>query len=406
MEVIYALQDYPKTQTKTIFLAGPTPRSQEVHSWRPDAIEILKKLKYDGQVYIPEPQDGNWRGHYDDQVEWEEVGLNRADIIVFWIPRSNDMPGYTTNDEWGFWKQTGKAVLGFPKDAEKMRYQEYYANKYHLSVSHTLEDTLKAALNLIGKGAARSAGEVYVPLYIWRTSSFQNWYGNMKLAGNRLDKARVLHSFYKAAYDNKQAHAKVEGTHDVFVYLWVMHVEVWIAKENRSKVNEIILSRTDTSAVVLYRKRATLADTEIVLVKEFRSAVSNKEGYVFELPSGSMSTDEACDPSESAIAEVEEETGLKMDKKRIEQQKSRQMAATFACHKCHVFSAELTEDELNAFKKEGGKIAHGIIEHSERTFLIVKTVRELFADNLTDWSVFGMIMSVINPLFTPALKQM
>jgi hypothetical protein len=42
---------------------------------------------YDGKVFIPEPEDGNWRGNYDDQLEWESTGLNIADVIVFWIPR-------------------------------------------------------------------------------------------------------------------------------------------------------------------------------------------------------------------------------------------------------------------------------------------------------------------------------
>lgn len=57
MEVIYALEDMPDTFTKSIFLAGPTPRNKdEVESWRPDALKILEDKGFDGVVFIPEPE--------------------------------------------------------------------------------------------------------------------------------------------------------------------------------------------------------------------------------------------------------------------------------------------------------------------------------------------------------------
>lgn len=45
------------------------------------------QIGFDGHVFIPEPEDGNWKGNYDDQLEWESTGLNMADVIVFWLPR-------------------------------------------------------------------------------------------------------------------------------------------------------------------------------------------------------------------------------------------------------------------------------------------------------------------------------
>ena len=42
------------TSKKSIFLAGPTPRSKEVNTWRKDALKILDKLEFDGLVYVPE----------------------------------------------------------------------------------------------------------------------------------------------------------------------------------------------------------------------------------------------------------------------------------------------------------------------------------------------------------------
>ena len=84
MEVVYVGEEMPETFTKSIFLAGPTPRNkEEVDSWRPDALSILEDKGYDGVVFIPEPRDGEFKHNYDDQVSWEEKHLNIADCIVF-----------------------------------------------------------------------------------------------------------------------------------------------------------------------------------------------------------------------------------------------------------------------------------------------------------------------------------
>ena len=37
---------------KSIVLCGPTPRNNNVISWRVEAIEILKNTKFDGIVYL------------------------------------------------------------------------------------------------------------------------------------------------------------------------------------------------------------------------------------------------------------------------------------------------------------------------------------------------------------------
>jgi hypothetical protein len=97
MQVVYTGEEAPKTLTKSIFLAGPTPRNkQEQESWRPDALKILEDKGYDGVVFIPEDRKGEFKLEYDDQVGWEEKYLNMADCIVFWVPRdlTLDSKGY------------------------------------------------------------------------------------------------------------------------------------------------------------------------------------------------------------------------------------------------------------------------------------------------------------------------
>ena len=137
MKIIYARQSISEDDSPSIFLAGPTPRDVFVKSWRPEAIEILNALNFQGVIFVPEDEDGKW--------EWK--GLSKASVIVFWIPRElKFMPAFTTNIEWGKWYESGKVVLGYPEKTPKMSYFAYCAKKNNIPISSTLIDTLKSAL--------------------------------------------------------------------------------------------------------------------------------------------------------------------------------------------------------------------------------------------------------------------
>lgn len=113
---------------KSIFLAGPTPRSIDVKTWRIEALKILETLKFDGIVYVPERKFDDRTFDYDNQVWWEREALYNASIIVFWIPRSlPNMPAFTTNVEYGYWisKSSEKVIYGRPDDSEKNRYLDW-----------------------------------------------------------------------------------------------------------------------------------------------------------------------------------------------------------------------------------------------------------------------------------------
>lgn len=150
MRVIYPKEEVPRNCDSSVFLAGPTPRSEEVKSWRPEAIGLFEQFAYEGIVFSPEPRDGKWQGEYIDQVEWEEQALTIATCILFWIPRDlNILPGFTTNDEWGTWKASGKVVFGAPINAPKVKYQRYYAKKLHVPNAVSLQETVQLALDMI-----------------------------------------------------------------------------------------------------------------------------------------------------------------------------------------------------------------------------------------------------------------
>lgn len=142
-----------------MFLAGPTPRRDDVPSWRPAAIEVLIERWRGPQelvVFSPESRGGLRAVDYDDQVAWETEARAVADAILFWIPRDlATMPGFTTNVEFGLDVTTGRAVLGCPPDCpnpERNRYLIWVARRHGVPVHDTLDDTVAAALAVAGGG--------------------------------------------------------------------------------------------------------------------------------------------------------------------------------------------------------------------------------------------------------------
>ncbi|OGZ06969.1 MAG: hypothetical protein A3D65_02335 [Candidatus Lloydbacteria bacterium RIFCSPHIGHO2_02_FULL_50_13] len=381
MHIVYAFEEAPTSYAKSIFLAGPTPRDERTPSWRPKALRILEESDYDGVVFVPEARDGKWRKDYDGQLEWEEKHLHLADCILFWIPRElTHMPAFTTNDEWGTWKYSGKCVFGAPADAPKTNYQRYYAKKLLVPNTETLEGTIMLALQTLGDGAVRTNGEREVPIHIWRTSHFQSWYQAQKNAGNRLDGAKVISVFRV-------------GKKKEIVFLFVLHVNVFVSSESRNKTNEVVVARPDISSILLYHPGKTFNETEVVLVREFRSPATTRDGNIWELPGGSASKP-SMGPRENAVEELSEETGFHIDRSRLRIHAPRQLAGTLSSHKAHLFSAQITKEELEWLHARRG-IMQGDPRHSERTFVEIKTVRDILNSPEPDWTTIGMILSAI-----------
>jgi 8-oxo-dGTP pyrophosphatase MutT (NUDIX family) len=388
MHIVYAHETPPYKYSSSLFLAGGSLRKgQEGESWRKDAIQILQDIGYEGVIFVPENRDGKFHEDFNhsEQVVWENKYLDMADCILFWVARdlSSDkqgnlkLPCLTTNVEFGAYYDSGKVILAYPEDAEKMAYMQHQADKHHIHVGHSLTEGIDLALEMLGAGAERSSGECYVPLQLWNTPSFQKWYKAQTQAGNRLEDAKLLYTFRPTHKD---------------IFLWILKVNVYVAKEDRYKVNEFVLSRSDISSVLMWKPNEDPMQSEIVLVREFRSPAATKDGFVHELPSGSSRDD--VDPKENACHEVQEETGIVIDPSRLEFHGTKQLAGTLSAHKSHLYSVELTDEEIEWLKSQEG-IVHGNKEDSEQTFVEVVRLEEILKEDLTDWTTIGQVMTVV-----------
>jgi len=135
-----------------IFLAGPTVRGNQTHltSWRFDAIDEFQKAGFDGTLIVPEftSKTESDQHRYDIPL-WEYTGLCKADCIMFWIPRTRELIGLTTNHELGYWmaRQREKLVYGRPPTAYRMAYCDIMwridASRYNTATSTTIYDTLQ-----------------------------------------------------------------------------------------------------------------------------------------------------------------------------------------------------------------------------------------------------------------------
>lgn len=384
MNIVFSDHPLPKNLTKSIFLAGPSPRELSVHDWRHEAIDYLKSINFQGSIFVPIPErrfkgeaeSPNW--NYHDQVNWECEARSVADVILFWIPRSisGKMPGFVTNIEFGEDLSTGKVVYGRPVEAEKCKYLDKRFEDLGKPVHDTLEKTISYAVKVLGDGAFRENGEIHIPLFIWNSNQFQSWYSNLKLAGNTLDSAKVISQF---TLPNGQ------------LFSYQIKVKIWVKEEKRFKENEIVFARTDVVQAVMYYK--TSDDTKVVLIKEFRSPVNNPSGYVYELPGGS-SFDLNKDPVDIIIDEIKEECGLSItDKHRFIFTSQRQSMATLSSHISSVYKIELTDVEYATLLSNKDK-SFGNVGESEITYIEVVSLKDI-TDYHLDYSTIGMIYNAL-----------
>lgn len=128
-----------------IFLAGPCPRNpNEDDFWRPQAIQILKDIGFNGVVLNPTNKyyDESDTNHLEKQTKWEYEAMHKASAIVFWIERSDEHPSLTTNIEFGNWIGKPSVYYGWSKSAIHNSYIENRLNMLGLKRYSTLRSML------------------------------------------------------------------------------------------------------------------------------------------------------------------------------------------------------------------------------------------------------------------------
>jgi 8-oxo-dGTP pyrophosphatase MutT (NUDIX family) len=390
LQIIHSPEPTPDELTKSVFLAGPSPRRADDPNWRPAAVEALRQAGFDGTVFLPIPRDGKWPEDYSVQVEWERRHLALADVIALWCPRDLErLPGFTTNVEFGEWLHSGKLLYGRPEGAPSTRYLDARYSDVSRQLKppfnapcNSLEQLAQQCVDRLGEGAVRRGGERSVPLTVWRTPQFQAWYREVVAAGNRLDDAQVLWMFHIPQANN-------------FLFCFALRVKVWVTAEERHKDNEFILSRSDISAICAYYpdpRSHELLDTKVVLIREFRSPARTADGYLHDLPGGSTFRPQE-NPLQVASKELKEETGVEVPPDRFRSVAARQLAGTFGTHKGHLFAVELTADELRHMEElEQRGTSFGVAAETERTYVEVRTLRQVLKEELVDHASVGMIV--------------
>jgi steroid delta-isomerase-like uncharacterized protein len=122
MRILRPADDLPRLEGPSVFLAGPTPRTPDVASWRPKALDALRAHGFGGTALVPEP----FVGDFARQVSWEKAGLEGCSVIAFWVPRDlATLPGFTMNIEFGRYVGSGRVLYGRPPGAPHTRYLDW-----------------------------------------------------------------------------------------------------------------------------------------------------------------------------------------------------------------------------------------------------------------------------------------
>jgi 8-oxo-dGTP pyrophosphatase MutT (NUDIX family) len=272
--------------------------------------------------------------------------------------------------------------FGAPETAVHVSYQQKTSVKSDIPTFKTLEDLVKGVVTTLGAGAERKGGATQVPLHIWKTASFQNWYKAQTAAGIELHGAQVKW---------------VLRIGPKFVLYWALKVDMFVPSENRHKTNEVVISRPDVCLTVAWHRPKDSArdETLFALIREYRTPAVSEDAFAWENPGGSSFKPDK-DPYKTAADELKQELGLEFDVSRVKLHGARQIAATLSGHRAHVYSVELTSEEVAALRKlEADGVSFGVASETERTYPRVRSLKEINAGHFVDWATLGILTTVM-----------
>ncbi|MER7688241.1 NUDIX hydrolase [Streptomyces sp. NPDC097610] len=379
VQPVYAGEEPPEIYTASLYLSG-APLDPE--SSRLIVNEATLQWRQSGTlvVFLPHARGGTPHRDAAGRLEWDRTQRARADEILHWHPQSPAAEGWPEGD-----LDDGRSVLGCPDgaapDGRRLR---LLAEDLKVPIAESLPQAIALALERIGPGAPRAAGQRDVPLLLWRTPSFRAWLASQEDAGNTLLGGRISWTFRV-------------GPHRSHVLLWAYAVRIHVAAEDRVKGNEVVLGRPDLTSVVACRPAPRWQDTEIVLVREFRSPARTPDAYIREVPGGSSA--KPGDPRHTAAAEFTEETGLPLSPARLHLVGTRQAAGTLSAHTQTAYAVELSTHELEQLRAD--TTSHGNADETEHTHVEVARLADILrpdGPHAVDWTTLAVILQAVQPM--------
>jgi nucleoside 2-deoxyribosyltransferase/8-oxo-dGTP pyrophosphatase MutT (NUDIX family) len=381
MQLVYAGQAYPTVFHKSLYLAGPVPRDANIASWRSHALALLTSLGYDGVVFIPEALPGEASSRNDQPWDWEHEALRHSDVILVWLPAAPETRPDTPNQvELGIQIHLGKVIVGLAADAYLPPDLARLSQQYQVRLHRTLPEIVQAAVTRLGAGAERAGAECRVPLDIWQTRHFQQWYTSQTSVGHSLQDVINIEWVFRV------------GPERALPLLMAMHVAINVCGEGRIKSNEVVLIRPSIVTICAYCPGENRLQDRFVLVKEYRTPVLNATGFVWELPGGS-SLKEHTDPVSLAMEELSQETGLHFSRDRFRMIEQRQLAATLFANQACLLAIELEPAEINEIATKQGEM-YGNSTETEQTYLYIMSRQQILEDTLVDYVTLGQISLV------------
>lgn len=391
MSICYKLESPSVFFKKSIYLAGPdvqeTDKSKSKDnddnaSWKSEAIKILKEEKFtDSVIFMPHNRKASDNSaNTEKSINWEKKWLNAADAVIFWFPDNDANHDDISDAELNEYFNTWKIFVGSPAEPtenDKNMYLKMTIEESGGKWYTDLRTLIKDALAFIGEGSTRRGAERKVPINIWNDRTFQKWKDGIE--NNNLNCEITDYTINHAIVDSV--------TKELFC--WIIKPSIHIGKEKRDKNNEVVIGRLAGSIICVYTKDTKLDDTRFVLVKEFRSAVKNKDGYVLELPSGALHEGESI--IESSLSELQEETGVVLQDKDFKKVGDRQFAPTLIANTSFVYKIGITSSEMDAIEKEVKDKTFGIQEETEITYVCIKTWKQILSEKQVDWSTLGIL---------------
>lgn len=125
-----------------VFLAGAIDMGA-AEDWRS---EVILKMEHQASMVIMNPRRTEFTADtLDEQIKWELDALEKADVILMWLPSNSKAP--ISLFEAGLYWESGKLVIGAGTEFYRRRNLEITAHRYGVGLYDVLGVAAREVLN-------------------------------------------------------------------------------------------------------------------------------------------------------------------------------------------------------------------------------------------------------------------